>query len=135
MRGRVVVADADGSSRRRLASSLRGCFELVIEASSGEEAIRAVEAHAPSVVIISIGLGGPTALETTRRVTTRHPGSRVLIVSGNSPESELPDALKAGAAGFLSGRAESRRLCTMIRIAVALSLPAVGGVPTEAQPR
>lgn len=99
---RVVVADDHPVFREGLVAILqdRG-IEVVDEASSGEEALVAVAAHDPDVVLMDLALPGLGGVEATRRVTAEHPRTGVLVVTMNGDDESVFAALKAGARGYL----------------------------------
>ena len=74
-------------------------FCVVAEAASGEEALEAVAAVAPSMVIIDKRMPGMGGVEACRRLTAQHPELAVIIVSIEDPDPIT--ASSSGAAGFL----------------------------------
>ena len=74
-------------------------FVLVGEAESGEDALDAVEALAPRMLIMDKRMPGMGGIEATRRLTARHPDLVVLLVSLEEPNSELMQS--CGAVAFL----------------------------------
>jgi DNA-binding NarL/FixJ family response regulator len=82
---RVVVADDSLLVREGIVALLRRAgFDVVGEASTGDELVREVDAHAPDVAIIDIRMP-PThteeGLEAAYEVRTRHPGIGIVILS------------------------------------------------------
>ncbi|MFL5827262.1 MAG: response regulator transcription factor [Thermoleophilaceae bacterium] len=74
-------------------------FELVGEATSGADALSALEALSPQFVIVDKRMPGLTGIETARLITARRPGTVVLIVSLEEPDLAARDS--AGAAAFV----------------------------------
>jgi two-component system, NarL family, invasion response regulator UvrY len=56
-------------------------FEIVGEATSGEEALDVVEEMRPDLVVMDINLPGMSGVDATRRVIAAHPDTVVLLVS------------------------------------------------------
>jgi DNA-binding NarL/FixJ family response regulator len=82
---RVVIADDSLLAREGIASLLRRAgFDVVAEASSGDELVRKVDEHAPDVAVVDIRMP-PTytdeGLRAAREIRGRHPGIGVLILS------------------------------------------------------
>ena len=82
---RVVIADDSLLVREGIASLLRRAgFDVVAEASSGDEVVELVDAHAPDVAIVDVRMP-PThtdeGLRAAREIRTRHPGVGILILS------------------------------------------------------
>jgi DNA-binding NarL/FixJ family response regulator len=117
---RVVVADDHPFYRRELARSLAASgIEVAAEAPNGEIAIRAVEATNPDVVIMDLNMPGVSGLEATRRLMEHDPSIRVLVLSVSAEESDVTDALLAGAVGYVLKDRQVQELIEAIRAAAA----------------
>ena len=98
-RASVLVVDDLPAFRRTLRNVVAVCkrFELVGEASSGEEAISVVERQPVDLVLMDVkmpGIGGIAAADRLRRC---HPNVVVVLLSV-TPEHALPaDLLTCGA--------------------------------------
>lgn len=108
---RLVLADDHAIVRMGFRMLLEGAgASIVAEADSGETALAAFAEHRPDALVMDVtmpGIGGLGALE---RLFVRHPGARVLMLSAHE-DSQIPmRALRAGAAGYLSKRAQPREL-------------------------
>jgi DNA-binding NarL/FixJ family response regulator len=77
-------------------------FALVAEAASGEEAVALSEAMHPDLVLMDINMGEMDGIEATRRITTSHPGTVVILVSTYGVDDLPPDARTSGAAAYLN---------------------------------
>ena len=77
-------------------------FDLVGEATSGEEAVELFEALGPSVVLMDTNMGAMDGLEATRIITEAHCEMFVILVS-TYPEADLPAAARTcGAAAYVN---------------------------------
>lgn len=76
-------------------------FEVVGEASSGEEAIDRIDALAPNVVLMDINMDGMSGIEATRRITATHPDVRVVLLSTYNEEDLPADARSCGAVAYV----------------------------------
>ena len=82
---RVVIADDSLLVRAGIAALLRraGC-EIVAEAASGEELLRAVDEHEPDVAVVDVRMP-PTqtdeGIRAAREIRVRHPGVGIVILS------------------------------------------------------
>src|SRR6266487_5947084 len=56
-------------------------MEVIAEASTAAEAVRAVEKFQPDVVLMDIRLPGEGGIEATRQVTSRFPKSKVVMLT------------------------------------------------------
>lgn len=77
-------------------------FELVAEATSGEEAVELVDKVRPSVVLMDINMGAMDGLEATKLITTAHPETMVILVSTYTEADMPPTARVCGAAAYVN---------------------------------
>jgi DNA-binding NarL/FixJ family response regulator len=92
-----------------------GSIEVVAEAGTGEEAVRAATAHAPDVVLMDIRMPEMDGIEATRRL----PRQRVLILTTFGLDDYIIDALRAGASGFLLKDAPTQEVVAAVRAVAA----------------
>lgn len=112
---RVLLVDDHQVVREGLRRMLESEEEIdvVAEAASFTEAMAAVEAHAPDVVLLDIRMPGVDGLETTRRLTQADPSCKVLILTMHT--EYLAEAIQAGATGYLLKDVTRAELCQGIR--------------------
>jgi signal transduction histidine kinase len=100
---KVLVVDDDESVRRlcrRILQRAEG-FELVGEASGGQEAIDLVPQLLPDVIVMDIEMPGMSGVEATRALKQSHPDIPVLAHTGMGDIDSVSDMIKAGAAGYV----------------------------------
>lgn len=99
----VLLVDDHPVWRETINELLRGkgVASTVVEASSAPEALELVETHHPDVVVMDIDLPGMNGVEATRRLVSRLPEVRVLVLSGIDDRADVVAAVRAGAAGYL----------------------------------
>src|SRR3954453_19877816 len=56
-------------------------FEVTGEAETGEDALTAVAAQPPDLVLMDINLPGINGIEATRRIRASHPNVEVILLS------------------------------------------------------
>ena len=99
----VLIVD-DQQPFRAVARTVIGMtagFEVTGEAESAEDAITAVDASPPDLVLMDINLPGINGIEACRRITTAHPDVKVILLSTYS-EMDLPqDARQCGALTYV----------------------------------
>jgi len=102
---KVVVVDDQALVRAgfRVLIDSDDDFEVLGEASNGEEAIDLVEVTSPDVVLMDIRMPVMDGIEATRRIVSGLPGDvpRVLILTTFDLDEYVYAALRAGASGFL----------------------------------
>jgi two-component system NarL family response regulator len=117
---RVVVVDDHPFYRQGLIKLLMDSgIEVVGEAANGAMAIDVVEQTAPDVVVVDLRMPGLSGVETTRRLCARTPSSRVLVLSVSDEESDVTDAILAGALGYVVKDAPVEQVIAGIRAAAA----------------
>lgn len=76
-------------------------MEVVGEAGTSAEAVRAVERLHPDVALMDIRLPGESGIEATRQITTRFPKTRVVMLTSYADDDLVMRAILAGAAGYV----------------------------------
>lgn len=117
---RVVVADDHPFYRDGLVQSLRDSgIDVVRAVPNAEAAIEAVAETAPDLVVMDLNLPGMSGAEATRQLTRRFPGTPVLMLSVSADESDIADALSAGAVGYVLKESPQQEIVAAIRVAAA----------------
>jgi DNA-binding NarL/FixJ family response regulator len=99
----VLVVDDHRTFAEALAIAIGVERDMVVSiASSGREAIEVIERKPPDVVLMDVEMPGAGGIETTRRVHTEHPESRVIVLSAHEDDLIKARALEAGATGYLT---------------------------------
>lgn len=100
---RVAIVEDDFETRVRLAAAveaqegmrLSGCF------ATGNAALSGLDAAAPDVLLVDIGLPDISGIEIIRTVAARMPQCDVLVISMFGDEANVMAALEAGGRGYL----------------------------------
>ena len=116
---RILVVDDERSIRRFLKASLGSQF-TILEATNGEEALRAVATEHPDIIILDLGLPDIDGVEVTRRLRewTQIP---IIIVSVREQEKDKIAALDAGADDYLTKPFGVGELMARLRVALRRS--------------
>ena len=102
MSERVLIVDDHPLTQEALASLLtQHGFEIIAQASSGEEAIRQAAKHQPDLVLLDLSMPGMSGLEALPEIRRVAPGSEVVVLTASGTEENLLRAIKGGAAGYL----------------------------------
>ncbi|MES1931585.1 LuxR family transcriptional regulator [Salinisphaera shabanensis T35B1] len=94
---------------------LAGDIEVAGEAESGEAAYGLCRDQNFDVIVMDLSLPGMSGIETTRRICSRHPGTRVLVFSVHEEAIFVRRALAAGATGYIGKRAVADVLIEGVR--------------------
>jgi DNA-binding NarL/FixJ family response regulator len=116
---RVVLVDDHDLLRRGMKTMLESHsdIEVVGEASDGNEALTAVEAALPDVVLIDVIMPGKDGIEATRDIKDAFPNVSVVVLSGHDEQQFVFDALKAGASGYLLKNADLDEVVHTVKLA------------------
>lgn len=100
----VLIVDDSAAVRAALREWFRGLVPNcdIVEAASGEEAIRLAAAGPPHLVIMDVELPGMNGLEATRRLKIAHPEVPIFIITLYDTQEHRHEAATAGASGFVS---------------------------------
>lgn len=100
---RLVVADDDPLVRMGLTMLLAGdpAIRVVAEASDGAEAVAAVAAHAPDLVLMDIRMPNVDGLTATEAIRGAEGAPEVIVLTTFDADEQVLRALRAGASGFL----------------------------------
>jgi two-component system, OmpR family, KDP operon response regulator KdpE len=114
---RVVVVDDEPAIRRFLHTSLSGHGYQTFEAIDGQEALSAVMAHRPDLVVLDLGLPDMDGIEVTRRLRewTQVP---IIIVTVQEQEAAKVEALDAGADDYVTKPFSMGELLARMRAAL-----------------
>jgi len=99
----VLIVDDHPLFRQGLVSILEGEPDIVLagEASTGREALAAVEAAAPDVIVMDIQMPEMNGIDATAAITQVCPNVRVIILTTYEGDVHALRAMKAGAAGYM----------------------------------
>src|SRR5256885_15264115 len=99
---RVALVDDHLLFREGLRAMLASAkdLEIVAEASNAQEALPAVRASQPEVVVLDVMLPGISGIGVARELLRDDPTRRVLALSMVADEAHVADALQAGVPGY-----------------------------------
>jgi two-component system response regulator NreC len=117
---RILIVDDHGVLRAGLRSLLNNepGFQVVGEAGTSDDGLRAALDLKPAVVLMDLSIPGMGGLEVTRQLREKLPGTRVVILTVHEDSALLRETMKAGAAGYVVKRAVESELIAAIHAAV-----------------
>ena len=124
---RVLLVDDHRLVRAGLTSLLATAagVEVVGEAADGAHALEQVAATRPDVVLMDLSMPVMDGVTATRALRTRHPETRVVVLSSFSDRSRVREAVAAGATGYVL------KDCTPDELLSAVRSAAVGHAPLD----
>ena len=117
----VVLVDDHTVVRSGLKALLGTQADLVVvgEASSGEEALEATQAHSPAVVLMDLAMGaGMDGIEAIKQLRQRNPKQAVIVFTTYDSDADIVRAVDAGAMGYLLKDAAPEEIFAAVRGAV-----------------
>ena len=114
---RVLLVDDHPLFRKGIASLLSSepGFEVLGEASDGQEAIEKARDLMPDVILMDISMPGVNGLEATQRIKQEIPYVRIVILTVSDEDQNLFEAIKSGAQGYLLKKIEPQTLFQTLR--------------------
>jgi DNA-binding NarL/FixJ family response regulator len=114
---RVVIADDHDLYRRgmQVVVELDGSATVVGEASNGLDAVEVCSRVFPDVVLMDVRMPGVGGIEACRRIREVVPSTRILMLTMSDDESDLFEAIKAGASGYLLKDLPGEEVASAIR--------------------
>ena len=136
MASRVVLADDHVLVRQGLKSMLeREGFQIVAEASDGQEALRYAQTLNPDIAVMDITMPILNGLDAARQMSISSPKVKIILLTQHDEEQYLSEALEAGVKGYvLKSQVASDLIQAMRKVSrgeVYLS-PGVSGAVMEA---
>lgn len=117
----VVVADDQAAIREALATmlDLLPDIDVVATAAHGEQAVQAVAAHGPQVLLTDLRMPVMDGAQATAIVCREHPDTAVVLLTTFDDETSILSALQAGARGYLTKEAGRDEIAAAIRAAAS----------------
>ncbi len=116
---RVLIVDDQALFREGLHTllSVQPAFEVVGEASNGEEALQQALSLRPDVVLMDLRMPVMDGVTATRRLHTLFPDCHVIVLTTFDDDDSVFDGLRAGAVGYLLKDVASAKLYEAIQAA------------------
>jgi len=118
---RILVADDFEPWRRSIVSMIEEDpgLEVIHESSDGVEAVQACLELQPDLVVLDVALPRLNGLEVARVIREASPDTKILFVSAMPDRDLVREALRVGAAGYITKADAARDLLNAVRAAMA----------------
>ncbi len=100
---KTLLVEDNTAFRQSFRAGLQARFPsmMIEEAADGNEAIRKVHAFLPHLIFMDIHLPGKNGLQLTREIRSSHPGTFIIVVTGQDTPEYRKAAAESGAARFI----------------------------------
>lgn len=116
MAERILLVDDHPLTREALASLLeQHGFDVVGQASDGEEAIELAADLQPELVLLDLTMPGMDGLTALPQVRDAAPDCEVVVLTASGTEENLLAAIRGGAAGYLLKSEAPERIVGFLR--------------------
>jgi DNA-binding NarL/FixJ family response regulator len=112
---RVVIVDDHGLFRAGVRAELDGLVDIAGDAGTVEEAVSAIAAAQPDVVLLDVQMPGGGGVEVIRQVALRRPAQRFLALSVSDAPEDVIVVIRAGARGYVTKTISGAELADAVR--------------------
>ncbi|MBX2998318.1 MAG: response regulator transcription factor [Caldilineaceae bacterium] len=114
---RILLVDDQRLMRDglRILLDLEPDLEVVGEADDGRTAVEIFPDLLPDVTLMDVRMTNMDGVEATRRILTRHPEARVIILTTFDDDEYVFEGIRAGAMGYLLKAVSAEELAAAIR--------------------
>ena len=113
----VVIADDHPLILKGLNDLLRSerDFKVLAQCVNGDEAVRAVRAHRPDIVVLDVRMPGADGLSVMREMKRERLPTRVVLLAASLEDEEILEATRLGVGGVVLKEMAPRLLVQCIR--------------------
>lgn len=114
---RILIVDDHAHAREAIREILEEHVDFLIigEAKNGEEAIKLTEELMPDIILMDIQMPVMDGLEATKQIKHKFPYVKIVMITVSDDITDLFDALKKGAQGYLLKNIQSEAWCDHLR--------------------
>ena len=114
---RILIAEDHPLFRKGMVFLLSSVpeFEVVGEATTGEEAVTRAAELRPDVILMDLQMPEVNGIEATKRIMQDSPSVRILVVTLFEDDDSVFAALRAGARGYVLKDADEEEMILSIR--------------------
>lgn len=117
---KIVVVDDHSLFRAGVVQSLHldDGIRVVAEGSSGSDAVRLAETHAPDLILLDISMPG-NGIEAVVEIMRLPRQPRIVMLTVSECEDQIVQALEAGAVGYVLKGIDARHLIDVVKSVAA----------------
>lgn len=120
-KSRILIVDDHPLMRRGIKQllQLEPTFDIVGEASNGNEAITLASELQPDLIVLDLNMKGLSGLDTLKALRNDGIDARIIILTVSDAKSDIYTLVDAGADGYLLKDSEPEQLLEQIRQAAS----------------
>ena len=116
----VMIVDDHPLVRRAVHDAVTGPgVEVVAEAATAEDALAQAPDIKPDILLLDIELPGMSGIQVLRELAPRLPETRIIMLTVSASDRDVLDAIRNGAAGYLTKDVTPESLARAVRAAYA----------------
>ncbi|MBI5331427.1 MAG: response regulator [Betaproteobacteria bacterium] len=116
---RVLVVDDDNLMRQLLKAILNEeGYQVVGEARDGASALPLVDKLRPELVCLDVNMPGLSGVEVLKLIQERVPGTKVVMITGDSSMTTVREVVSYGALGYIIKPFNQARVASAIKAAL-----------------
>ncbi|MDK2896252.1 MAG: two-component system, chemotaxis family, chemotaxis protein CheY [Candidatus Atribacteria bacterium] len=102
MSGKILIVDDAAFMRMMLKDILsKNGYEVVAEASNGQEAVQKYEEFKPDLVTMDITMPEMDGIAAVKEIKKKNPQAKIIMCSAMGQQAMVVDAIQAGARDFI----------------------------------
>jgi DNA-binding NarL/FixJ family response regulator len=111
----VVIVDDHALFRAGVRAELQGLVDVLDEAGTVTDAVRAISVRKPDVVLLDVHMPGGGGVEVIRKVAETMPAQRFLALSVSDAAEDVIAVIRAGARGYVTKTISGPDLADAVR--------------------
>jgi DNA-binding NarL/FixJ family response regulator len=111
----VVIVDDHALFRAGVRAELEGRVDVLADAGSVPDGVRAVLEHVADVVLLDVHMPGGGGVEVIRQVALERPAQRFLALSVSDAPEDVIAVIRAGARGYVTKTISGEELADAVR--------------------
>ena len=111
----VFIVDNQPLYRQAIREVLAKDMEVVGESELTPDLWSIIESLLPDIVLVDVGLPSLRGFGVARQISTRCPGVAVVILSSNTDDAQLLQAIKSGSAALLGKDISANKLLSVLK--------------------
>lgn len=118
----ILIVEDEAPVRSLLTEILSPMYQCSSVESAGD-ALRLMQSRSFHLALVDVGLPGMSGLSLCRLIVNRSPGTKVVVLSGDTDERSVAEAMNAGAADYITKPFNLRHAAATVERVLGRHLP------------